>query len=323
MILILSEQRDVSTDKVCEWLDFYNTPYLRLDEEWSTNIIQKINITNQQIDVFFEYNNQLYNIIDFKIIWCRRGFFNIIPPPPSAYLNKKIPIEAKKLFHHQLSEERHSLFDFIGEFIVTKNHINDMRKYNSNKLIVLQQAIKIGLKIPETVICKKAEDITLTNRIITKTIKDVFRRKNEKYLFDLCVRSMQREAIKNDDEFYYSLFQHQINREIEIRSFVFQKNIFSMAIFPIDKNITDIRDGDAFSTRMVPFNLPIQIITKLKKLLKNIGLESASIDLIYDGNDFVFLELNPAGQFDYVSVRCNYYIERTIANNLTKYSTIN
>ena len=319
MILILSEQNDVSTDKVSEWLDFYAIPYLRLDKEYCTNIIQKIDISNKEIDVYFEYNKQSYNINNFKMIWCRRGFFSIAPPHPSTYFNKKIPIEAKQLFQHQLSEERLSIFDFIGNFIVSKNHINDMRKYNVNKLIVLQQAIRIGLKIPETVICKNAENLSLKGEIITKTIKDVFKYKGKKYLFDLSVRSLFKESVKNE-EFYYSLFQHRIKREIEIRTFIFQKDVFSMAIFPMDKNITDVRNGDVLSTRMLPFNLPKQITAKLQKLLKIINIESASIDLIYNGKDFMFLELNPAGQFDYLSVRCNHYIEKTIALKLKQFS---
>ena len=54
----------------------------------------------------------------------------------------------------------------------------------------------------------------------------------------------------------------------------------------------------------------------LFKLLKLLDLETASVDLIYNGKEFVFLEVNPVGQFDYVSVHGNYLIEEYIAKEL-------
>jgi glutathione synthase/RimK-type ligase-like ATP-grasp enzyme len=51
--------------------------------------------------------------------------------------------------------------------------------------------------------------------------------------------------------------------------------------------------------------------------MKTIGMKSGSIDLIVDeNNDYIFLEVNPIGQFAQVSIPCNYYIEEYIANYL-------
>jgi glutathione synthase/RimK-type ligase-like ATP-grasp enzyme len=48
-------------------------------------------------------------------------------------------------------------------------------------------------------------------------------------------------------------------------------------------------------------------------------LTTASIDLIVDLNEnYVFLEVNPDGQFGMISYPCNYYLEKEIANQLTK-----
>lgn len=37
-ILIISEQIDTSTNIVCSWLNYYDCPYLRLDDEQGKNI---------------------------------------------------------------------------------------------------------------------------------------------------------------------------------------------------------------------------------------------------------------------------------------------
>ena len=52
-------------------------------------------------------------------------------------------------------------------------------------------------------------------------------------------------------------------------------------------------------------------------LMKQLQLESGSIDMVVTpNNEYVFLEVNPVGQFDYVSKLCNYFIEKEIAVKL-------
>ncbi|MDM1050110.1 hypothetical protein [Sphingobacterium hotanense] len=48
--------------------------------------------------------------------------------------------------------------------------------------------------------------------------------------------------------------------------------------------------------------------------MKGLGFNTGSIDLILtpDG-DYVFLEINPEGQFGMVSHPCNYFLEREMA----------
>ena len=48
--------------------------------------------------------------------------------------------------------------------------------------------------------------------------------------------------------------------------------------------------------------------------MKNLYLESGSLDIIVDKEDnYIFLEVNPVGQFDFFRKTCNYHIERDIA----------
>jgi glutathione synthase/RimK-type ligase-like ATP-grasp enzyme len=68
---------------------------------------------------------------------------------------------------------------------------------------------------------------------------------------------------------------------------------------------------------MVPFKLPARIINKLKKLSKLKNLNSGSIDLIFTTErKFIFLEINPVGQYDYLEYYTNYPISKTIAKLL-------
>lgn len=90
-----------------------------------------------------------------------------------------------------------------------------------------------------------------------------------------------------------------------------------MAIFSqqTDQTSVDFRKYSRETpNRVVPFKLPVEIESKLKKVMSILGLNTGSIDLIYTlDSKFVFLEVNPVGQFGMVSYPCNYQIEQKIA----------
>jgi glutathione synthase/RimK-type ligase-like ATP-grasp enzyme len=97
-----------------------------------------------------------------------------------------------------------------------------------------------------------------------------------------------------------------------------------MAIFSQmdSKSRLDFRDVDvngSHPNRMVPFTLPKNIRLKIDRLMKKLKLESGSIDMIVSpDNEYFFLEVNPVGQFNFISELCNYYIEKDIAISLAQ-----
>ncbi|NJO92369.1 MAG: hypothetical protein HC831_27910 [Chloroflexia bacterium] len=68
---------------------------------------------------------------------------------------------------------------------------------------------------------------------------------------------------------------------------------------------------------MVPYKLPDEIKNKLIALMNEIELDTGSIDMIVDKKGkYIFLEVNPNGQYGLVSDTCNYYLEKEIADYL-------
>ena len=60
-------------------------------------------------------------------------------------------------------------------------------------------------------------------------------------------------------------------------------------------------------TRRVPYKLPKKFEDKLREFMKLAYLNTGSIDIIRnEKNEYVFLEVNPVGQFGMVSKPCNY-----------------
>jgi hypothetical protein len=71
--------------------------------------------------------------------------------------------------------------------------------------------------------------------------------------------------------------------------------------------------------RCVPFLLPTNVETQIRSFMSTVDLVTGSIDLIYGtDNVFYFLEVNPIGQFGYLSAVNNAHLEREVALALTK-----
>src|SRR5690606_35383893 len=106
----------------------------------------------------------------------------------------------------------------------------------------------------------------------------------------------------------------------EVRSYFLNNKFYSMAIFSQLDSLSELdfkRFSDFNPPRTVPYKLPFYVEEKLNLLMNFLQLDNGSIDLIMSSKgDFVFLEINPLGQFGMVSVPCNYNIEHDLAKYL-------
>ena len=322
MILILSEHHDPTTDMVCDWLNHYNANFVRTNNGTNNdNIYGKIVFTDNILIFELQINGKTYNLDEISCIWCRRGHLNIKMP----YINDLnfSEIEIINVVDNHLFRESSTLHRFFEYLIEEKMHINNPNHYNSNKLIALRTAQKAGLKIPETVITQNAEVLKQFYKkqkcIITKNIQDVLTHSNKNFCFGIGIKDVKIKDITTAN-FFYSLFQKKIIRKYELRIFYLLGKFFVHATFPpVETKITDIRNTSRENT-FARFELPEEIKDKLHNFMQFMNLESGSIDMIVDKNDdYYFLEVNPVGQFGYVSGYNNYYIEKEIAKILINF----
>ena len=67
------------------------------------------------------------------------------------------------------------------------------------------------------------------------------------------------------------------------------------------------------------FKLPKYIEIEMIKILNKLELNCCSIDFVIDKKNILyFLEINPIGQFGFVSKRCNYNLEKIMMEELTR-----
>lgn len=320
MILILSEEHEKSTDQTIEWLNYWGINFVRINQ--GLDVLDKLEIRNNQICLILNNGNQMVNLNAITSIWFRRGYLYFKKNFNSQKINH--PKAAYQINKH-LKDEINTLRNFIYQKLKSKPSLNHPNVYNMNKLIALDKAIEAGFKVPNTIVSNKKGDVIefqdKEGSLITKNIQDVLSIDMERYRsgHSTCLVE-QKELKKADPMFFYSLFQKCIDKKYELRVYYLNGKCYTTAIFSQRDTQTtvDYRNyNEAKMNRVVPYYLPEKIAKKINIFMKSVSLESGSLDIIIDKNgEYIFLEVNPVGQYDYVGANCNYHLGKRVANFL-------
>jgi ATP-GRASP peptide maturase of grasp-with-spasm system len=316
MILIISENKDYTTDIVIDWLSYNFEEFLRINDT------DKFEISNIKLDSESELvkiNNLKYEIdlSEVFVYWHRRGLLNLRKSFTSINFGQN-----KGLINY-LHEEYEALGIFVKDYLYNKTGIGRIEDNYTNKLSNLIYAKKFGLLIPTTyIVNSKSElfDLIEKEDLITKGVQSGWFY-NDGHEYSLFTNTINKNDIHElPEKFEYSLIQKKLDKKFELRIFYFNELMFATAIFSQNdtQTETDFRHYNKVKpNRTPPFNLPLDLKDKIIKFMKYKDMKTGSIDIVVTvKNEYVFLEVNPFGQFGQVSNPCNFYIERHIANYL-------
>ncbi|MGE6398051.1 hypothetical protein [Chryseobacterium scophthalmum] len=324
-IKINSFNQDYSTNDVLDWVYFENDSIACSRSDKFE--IEDMYITNQN------------NISKNESYWFRRGFLKEEGYNPFPLLNQCENKQVKKIFleiHKKYSYEERAINESYIYWYdkLFKNSLNKLSDNNVNKLKVLQIAKATGLLIPETIITSNISTIesfyNSKEKIIVKDVMLDEIKMQWEDIFDIRIKVLpkivteshleQLRKIKKNISQGYIFIQEYINKKYELRIFYLNGKFYSMAIFSQSNERTkvDFRNyDDERPNRCVPYQLPKKECKKLHVLMSKLNINCGSIDMIYSTqNKYVFLEVNPIGQFQWLSKNCNYDIERSIARFL-------
>lgn len=319
-VLIITSETDASADKVIDWLYYFG---------WGAT---RINMEN--LDSYFPLVEPHDNGINIDGV-CASEFHSVWF---NKYFNKEYNLFLKsQSLSSDLKNQWNIFVGIRGELLAFNENIllmiKDMissslgspEQYFINKIYVLRKAYDFGIDTPSTIVTSSKKElinfINQYNIVITKSIDsglDYFR---EGKIYTNYTETLPLSILDEIPEtFFPSYFQEKLTKYADIRTFYIKNKFYSIAIFSqLDMQTeTDYRRYNTKrGNRQVPIILPEEYKEKLEKLMSFFRLDTGSIDsvLTTEGR-FVFLEINPVGQFGKLSISGNYYIEKILAESL-------
>ena len=304
MVLIHSRQGDDTTVEIIKWLRSMGKPTFRI------NTMKDYDNVHDLIDSG-EVQSIYYNGLGAQF-----AEINTNDADLKTQLRSFLKNDANRVWEHLLSK------------VPTTRSFGNMpfRGNLVNKLKVLDLAAEIGFAVPETaIVSTKAKLLELKDswgRLICKTVEDSVSIATH----SMIIHGQKTEEITEEvldelpEQFFPTLVQQLIEKQFEVRTFLFGKTIESLACFT-QSHAESIIDGRRIDTerpqRLVPYLLPDAAKEKASILIERLSLNYGSFDFIVTPDDeLIFLEINPFGQYGFLSSAANYYLEKEIASFL-------
>lgn len=299
MIYLLTNSGDSCVTEVQKWLSYFEFKSVRINE-----------------NAFSDYVSSIKTTASSNVFYLRRNFSEAIS---TRYSEQE---KDQKVLKH-LSEEANELKSF---FLSQAKYVLG-GPGRTSRLENLKIAHSIGMTIPRFYVVSSKHDVLAIighngfSKYVTKPISYPIKVKFGDSLYSAYTEIMTKEIFELlPEHFFPSLLMKKIEKVFEIRIFFLAGEFYKMAIWSQEDKQTAVdfrRYNFDKPNRTVPFKLPSHVQIRIEKLMECLNLNTGSIDMILDKyGRYVFLEVNPEGQFGMVSTPCNYYLHREIAKKL-------
>ncbi|MEK7748232.1 MAG: MvdC/MvdD family ATP grasp protein [Nitrospirota bacterium] len=312
MILIISHPDDIHATEVMRHLGDMGQEAKMLDlAEFPMNLSLSISYDHKAMPSATVRNKTdlFVDLAKVKSTWWRR---------PQAYsLPQMKDNEAFTFTYNEWDEAISGLWQLVpGIWINEPNR--DIRA--SRKAFQLGEATAVGLRIPRTLI---TSDPIQARRFIgelgvERTVYKSFSATEHTWRETRVLRKNELDLL---DHLRLApvIFQEYIPAEVDLRITVVGSQIFAAAIHSQEGDYKADFRMDMGRSRITPAVLPREIERLLLALMERLGLVYGAIDVrrTPDG-EYVFLEVNTAGQWLFIEEKTKQPIARTLAETLAR-----
>jgi ATP-GRASP peptide maturase of grasp-with-spasm system len=332
MICILSQSFiEGTTEVVVDWLRAWGVPHIRINATDISNAHPGsravFSISKGAVSVRLNIDGVDIDPADIKVVWFRRWAYSADARVPRLFTDQNYRTDSNVFFSaHHLFQELQGVSKFLFATLSSSKWLGDPKTATPNKLQVLKLASEAGLDVPDTLITADAGELQQFIRkhgaVITKPVVDMLMCSFDNRQYATYTSVIDEESLTDPSRqsSFPALYQEKLDKKYEIRTFYLNGECYSMAMFTQQKATTQA-DFRRYSyedpVREVPYQLPASVESAIRELMENLDLDTGSIDIVRTTDDrFVFLEVNPVGQFGMVSVPCNYNLEGKVARYL-------
>lgn len=301
MLLIVTNSADATANYLCGVLRASDVPYFRLN----TDCVVAETVTRFNGDALYLTTGSLTcEPNDFAHVWYRR------PVPLS------VPNAAEEISSSLLLGEFSEIVESFLLSIPEKRWMNHphCNAIASRKIPQLQRARQLGLHVPDTIVTQDASLVReffakhggaiVTKMLSSASLGQAESKSNEGVIYTSRVTAQhlaKASLVANCP----TLFQQEIVDKLDVRVTVVDDRIGAVALHRASREGTpvDIRYANMSGVKYEKISIPETVRVATLELVRSYGLRFAAIDfaMVPDG-EFVFLELNPNGQWAWTDV---------------------
>jgi glutathione synthase/RimK-type ligase-like ATP-grasp enzyme len=313
-VLLITNKADVTTDFVVKRLAEQSIHFYRLNtEDLLTKNALSFNFKENQFTLSDKATGLKIDLLEIQSVYYRR-------PLSPDFSTESLTKGEQAFILNEITYWIEGLYKILkNAFWISP--VFAIREAES-KIFQLQTAQKLGFKIPDSLITNNPEEalefIGTTSKIIkpikTGLIDDEI---GSKVIFTSVFSSSDDiERITACPTY----FQDFVDKVADVRVTVVGNKVFPASILSQEfaETKVDWRNGENLKLKYEKITLPKPLEDLCVKLTKNLGLNFGAIDFVKDkNNNFIFLEINPNGQWAWIERQLDYNISQEICTLLT------
>lgn len=319
MILIITNKLDPHADIVIEHLKARGKNFIRLNTEdfpQKCTISWRVNELTIDGVLYLPGGTYKARLSQISACWYRR-------PVPSVVSSDLITPQTKEFAEDESNVFLKGLWRYLFS-VFWINYPSRVQQAES-KIYNLKLATEMGFFIPRTLVTNDPQKVKdFFHECQGKIINKVLGKGQVEYLRDyyfVYTHKILPGDLERIDSVRYAptLFQEYIPKSIEIRVTVVGNKVFSCEIHSqaSKKTMDDWRHYDLDKVKHLVHQLPESVKSLCLRMVEKLGLNFATFDLILTpDNNYVFLELNPNGQWLWIEQLTGLPISNAIADLL-------
>jgi glutathione synthase/RimK-type ligase-like ATP-grasp enzyme len=297
-VLVLTRSDDQGVDGVLEGIRQRGARAFRLDtDRFPTEIRLIVEYGRSAPRMLLRTPDEEVAISEVSAIWHRRLHVGgLLPDDMDGQLRGASQLESRATLMGMVASMQCFYLDPVPSI-----------RHAQNKQLQLQLAQQLGLVIPKTLITNDPDSVRQFYRgcegnVVAKMLSSfaVYEEGQERVVFTNAVKEEDLGDLENL-RFSPMTFQERIPKALELRVVLIGDRVFAASIDSQEYERSRVdwrRDAVARLDAWRPFDLPDEVKSKLQRLLDFFGLQYGAFDLILKPDkQYVFLELNPTGEF--------------------------
>lgn len=290
-ILILSSMYDFSTDLVVQRLEKNGDDYIRLNKEQLSDyeifldpVNPKLRITGGNINL---------ETSKIKSVWFRQPVFLRNTPGRMIDINEQLSLSQWNAFLR-------GLMVFEEAYWMNWPQATYAAESKPYQLMI---AKKIGFCVPQTIISNSLGfNLITSDRFIIKSLDTVLLKENDDCYFTYTSNVSPNDFSLEQTRQAPITFQEYVDDKLDIRVTVIDSKVYAVAIKENGYGIaTDWRTKKKDDLQYIDIELPEHIKRLCVDYVKLLGLKYGAIDFIKTRDNFVFIEINPTGEWGWLS----------------------